>query len=71
MKSEDRIHGLEELVSINLLRLGKMDDQLIKMDKQIEVDKIWTKIGWIMAGSSLIVAALALYSVFNFHLLSQ
>ncbi len=71
MKSEDRIHSLEELVSINLLRLDKMDAQLIKMDKQIEVDKTWTKIGWIMAGSSLLVAALALYSVFNFHLLSQ
>ncbi len=64
MKSEDRIHGLEELVSINLLRLDKMDEQ-------IKVDKIWTKIGWIMAGSSLLVAALALYSVFDFHLLTN
>ncbi|MCF6352080.1 MAG: hypothetical protein L3J06_03625 [Cyclobacteriaceae bacterium] len=71
MKSEERIHSLEELVSINLLRLDKMDEQIDKMDEQIKVDKIWTKIGWIMAGSSLLVAALALYSVFNFHLLTQ
>jgi len=64
MKSNDRIHTLEELVSTNLLRLDKMDEQ-------IKIDKVWTKIGWIMAGSSLIVAALALYSVFNFHLLTN
>jgi len=41
------------------------------MGEQIEIDKIWTKIGWIMAGSLLLVAALALYSVFNFHLLAN
>ncbi len=64
MKSDDRIHSLKELVSINLLRL-------VKMDEQIKIDKIWTKIGWIMAGSSLLVAALALYSVFNFYLLTN
>jgi len=43
-------------VSIDFLRLEKMN-------KQIEVDKTWTKTGWIMAGSSLIVAALTLYLI--------
>ena len=64
MKSEERIHSLEELISINLQRLDKMDEQ-------IKINQIWTKIGWVMAGSSLLVAALALYSVFNFHLFTN
>ncbi|MCB0506335.1 MAG: hypothetical protein KDC58_12655 [Cyclobacteriaceae bacterium] len=69
MEPSERLLSLEELVSIEMQRLDKMDIQLSKMDEQIAINQTWTKIGWIMAGSSIVIAALALYSVFNFHIL--
>ncbi|MCB0495202.1 MAG: hypothetical protein KDC79_03650 [Cyclobacteriaceae bacterium] len=61
MEPSERLHTLEELVAIEMQRLDKMDEQ-------IAINQTWTKIGWIMAGSSMVIAALALYSVFNFHI---
>ena len=69
MEPSERLLSLEELVSIEMQRLDKMDIQLSKMDEQIAINQTWTKIGWIMAGSSIVIAALALDSVFNFHIL--